>query len=86
MGRTSWEGWQAEIRTPRTSDPERAPAESPYEILAGASEPQRGRARGHWGKASNFPLATLPSLFDPLRRPNLAGKMETDKWKMTNDQ
>ena len=30
---------------------------------------QRGRARSHSGEASNFPLATLPSLFDPLRRP-----------------
>ena len=27
MGRTSWEGWQAESWTPRTIDPERAPAE-----------------------------------------------------------
>jgi len=27
MGRTSWEGWQAEIRTPPSIDPERAPAE-----------------------------------------------------------
>jgi len=25
MSRTSWEGWQAESRTPRTIDPERAP-------------------------------------------------------------
>jgi hypothetical protein len=46
VGRTSWEGWQAELgrRTPLT--PERAPAESPSEILAGAREPQRGYARG----------------------------------------
>jgi len=27
VGRTSWEGWQAEIWTPGPSDPERAPAE-----------------------------------------------------------
>ena len=27
VGRTSWEGWQAEIRTPHRINPERAPAE-----------------------------------------------------------
>jgi hypothetical protein len=27
VGRTSWEGWQAENRTPSIIDPERAPAE-----------------------------------------------------------
>jgi hypothetical protein len=27
MGRSSWEGWQAEIRTPPIIDPERASAE-----------------------------------------------------------
>jgi len=32
MCRTSWEGWQAEIRTPRNIDPERAPAEIHYHL------------------------------------------------------
>ena len=32
--RTSWEGWQAEIWTPRHCDSKRAPAESPYENLS----------------------------------------------------
>jgi len=27
VGRTSWEGWQAETRTAHAIDPERAPAE-----------------------------------------------------------
>ena len=31
---------------------------------------QRGRARNYLCKTSCFPLATLPSLFDPLRRPS----------------
>jgi len=32
----------------------------------GTIESQRGRARNYSGEASNFPLATLPSLFNPL--------------------
>ena len=38
VGRTSWEGWQAESGTPRLSSSERAPAESTYEILFETSE------------------------------------------------
>jgi hypothetical protein len=48
--------------------PSAPPLSCQMRILAGASEPQRGRAQGHLGQASKFPLATLPSLFDPLRR------------------
>ncbi len=45
------------------------PAVAIFRILVGASESQRGRARGQMGKTSKSPLAHLPSLFDTLMRP-----------------
>jgi hypothetical protein len=38
VGRTSWEGWQAESWTPRLSSSERAPTEATHEILVETSE------------------------------------------------
>ena len=38
VGRTSWEGWQAESWTSRLSSSERAPAGSTHEILVETSE------------------------------------------------
>ena len=46
VGRTSWEGGKRKPGQSRPSETERAPALSPYKILAGPSESQRGRARG----------------------------------------
>ena len=56
-GKGASENW-----TPFTSDPERAPAELPYRILYLVQVNL---------SASNLSLATLPSLFDTLWRPNL---------------
>jgi len=69
VGRTSWEGWQAETRTPDAIDPKRAPAEAPLQQL-GLSYGDSAGAR--WEYCGEMPLISacpLPSLFDPLRRP-----------------
>jgi hypothetical protein len=67
VGRASWEGWQAEGWTPLVVDPKRAPAEVHLLKLRFHLAAQRGRASNYSSEASNFPLATLLSLFDPLR-------------------
>ena len=46
MGRTSWEGWQAESWTPRTIDPERAPAEIQFAAARISSVTKRGVRSG----------------------------------------
>jgi hypothetical protein len=70
VGRTSWEGWQAKSWTPFAINPERAPAEVRLLSWDPDMVTQRGRARGQCLEASYLPLATLPSLFNPLRRPS----------------
>jgi len=57
VGRTSWEGWQAETRTPDAIDPKRAPAEVPLHQLGLSYGDSAGGALGIlWRDASNFRL------------------------------
>ena len=49
--------------------PSAPPLTRHMKILAETIEPQRGRARDQWRKASDFPLATLSSLFSCLEAP-----------------
>ena len=81
VGRTSWEGGKRKPRQSRPSETERAPALSPYKILAGPSESQRGRARANAARRPTFRLPpsqlvrptemSFPTsqLVHPLKRP-----------------
>ena len=76
VGRTSWEGGKRKLEASRHSIPSAPPLSHDMTILAVAREPQRGRAWGQCRQASWFPLATLPSLFDPLRRPATPSELD----------
>jgi len=70
VGRTSWEGGKRKPGQSRPSETERAPALSPYKILAGPSESQRGRARANAARRPTFRLSFPTSqLVHPLKRP-----------------
>ena len=65
MGRTSWEGGQRELEALISINPSVPPLR--LVVPAKISHPtRRRRARYHLGGTSDFPLATFPSLFNPL--------------------